>query len=67
MSHITVAICDHCGRKDPWDTGWERYRVGDGPALDICSSCQLRPFAVVNEHPNFTAIRTVLAAMGVSL
>ncbi len=39
---IQIQLCDHCDSVIHGPA--ESYRIGDGPTLDICSSCQQKPF-----------------------
>lgn len=53
---ISIIICDHCGH-EILGGSFETYRVGEGPWLDICESCQDKPFKKDRQpHPRGKAI-----------
>jgi hypothetical protein len=56
---LTVAICDHCGFAD-YGAGLTPYRVGSGPVLHICSSCEEKPFKRVMPHPKGLSVAEVV-------
>ena len=55
---IHIVICDHC--RHPAAAASDRYRVEEGPWLDICWSCQRKPFKRVEPHSRGKAIAEVL-------
>ncbi len=58
MSLIQVRVCDHCSQQifGPFVA----YRVEDGPVLDMCSTCEKKPFKRVQPSARATAIGQVL-------
>lgn len=58
MTLLQFHICDHCSQQIVGPS--TPYRVGEGPTLDICASCQKKPFRQVQPSPRAEAIKTVV-------
>lgn len=58
MTLIQLLLCDHCQQQIVGPSA--PYRVEDGPVLDICASCQKKPFRQVKPSARAATIANVM-------
>lgn len=58
---IHALVCDHCDQR-PFGPV-ETYRIGDGPELHICVSCQRKPFRQVQPSARGAAVAETVRLM----
>lgn len=59
----SIVVCDHCGGPG-YGLPMTRYQIGAGPVVDICASCEEKPFRRLTEaHPRVVAMVREIARL----